>query len=104
MRKSDAQHAVESRSHRLAQGAQRVEAIIDDPETLAALGRAIEAAGSKSEAVRLALRLAFPSQGSPSAVDTVFPPVTAPAERVSSAKATHWARADGRLIPLADES
>ncbi len=59
--KSGAQHAVASRANRLTQGAQRVEVIIDDPETLAAFGRAIEAAGSKSDAVRLALRLAFPS-------------------------------------------
>ena len=69
MRKTDAQHAVASRSHRLTQGAQRVEVIIDDPETLAAFGRAIEAAGNKSDAVRLALRLAFPSVDRPRDAD-----------------------------------
>lgn len=65
MKKSDAEHAVASRSNRLSHGAQRVEAIIDDDETLAALARAVDQAGGKAEAVRLALRLAFPCQDTP---------------------------------------
>lgn len=63
MKKTDAQHAVASRSNRLSQGAQRIEVIIDDPETLAALELAIARTGSKADAVRLALRLAFPAAG-----------------------------------------
>lgn len=76
MKKSHAQHAVASRSNRLSQGAQRVEVIIDDPETLAAFELAIARAGNKADAVRLALRLAFPADKAA--------PATATDERVQS--------------------